>query len=275
MTSDEARAMWSRGDYGIVGDWIAGASRACLDGIHLDGAALLDIACGTGTVAIEAARRGARVVGLDLTPTMLEEAARRAHAAGVTVEWREGSFEDLSAYTGFDVATSAFGVIFARDAVQAARQMLGCLRPGGVAVVSGWAPGSVFGTTPQGLYRLMPELAAEPDITVWTRPEGVEALVAAAGGVVVDLREGSIEIAFASPQDAAERFRRWSGPWITLFDALAKAGTEDEGQRAVVEHLARHARVTADGIVLDAAYTIVRLQRPAASRDTPSSVYTP
>lgn len=129
MDLEAARALWSRGSYAISGDWFAEASRACLAGLELDGVRLLDVACGTGAVALEAARRGARVVGLDATPAMLEEARRRAGAEVLAVEWREGSFTDLGAFRGFDVVASAFGVIFAEDQAAVAEGLLRAARP--------------------------------------------------------------------------------------------------------------------------------------------------
>src|SRR5712671_779233 len=59
------------------------------------GQRLLDVACGTGVVAVTAARLGARVTGLDLTPELLERARENARIAGVEVVWHEGDVEAL------------------------------------------------------------------------------------------------------------------------------------------------------------------------------------
>src|SRR5882672_9772883 len=59
------------------------------------GQRVLDVACGTGVVAVTAARSGARVTGLDLTPELLERARENARIAGVEVEFREGDVEQL------------------------------------------------------------------------------------------------------------------------------------------------------------------------------------
>src|SRR5690348_13068751 len=59
------------------------------------GMRLLDVACGTGVVAVTAARAGARVTGLDLTPELLERARENATIAALEVEWREGDVEQL------------------------------------------------------------------------------------------------------------------------------------------------------------------------------------
>src|SRR3982750_1892225 len=56
---------------------------------------VLDVACGTGVVAVTAARIGARVCGIDLTPELLERARENALLAGVEIDFREGDAEAL------------------------------------------------------------------------------------------------------------------------------------------------------------------------------------
>src|SRR5512147_2150003 len=68
---------------------------------------VLDVACGTGVVAVTAARLGARVTGLDLTPALLAHARENSQLAGVAIEWREGDVEALPFGDGsFDVVMS-------------------------------------------------------------------------------------------------------------------------------------------------------------------------
>jgi ubiquinone/menaquinone biosynthesis methyltransferase len=73
---------------------------------------VLDACCGTGDLALEAERRGGRVVGLDVSERMLE----RARSKSGTIEWVRGDalalpFEDAV----FDAATVGFGVRNLRD----------------------------------------------------------------------------------------------------------------------------------------------------------------
>src|SRR6185295_8512055 len=75
---------------------------------------VLDVACGTGVVAITAARIGARVRGLDLTPELLARARENAKIANLEIEFREGDAEALPFEdAGFDVVLSQFGHMFA------------------------------------------------------------------------------------------------------------------------------------------------------------------
>ena len=82
----------------------------------LPGEVVIDLACGTGNAALLAAARGARVVGVDAAPRLLEVARERARASGAEVEFRESDLLDLPVADGAaDVVVSVFGVIFASD----------------------------------------------------------------------------------------------------------------------------------------------------------------
>lgn len=261
----DAREMWARGSYVIVGDWFAAASIACLDGLDLDGVRVLDVACGTGAVAIDAARRGASVVGVDLTPSMLEEAARRSNAAGVVVEWQEGSFTDLSAHRGFDVAASAFGVMFAEDQAAVAAELIATVRPGGTVRIASWAPGGAFGLTAPGILELLPGAAAGSDRTSWADPEGLSGILAHVdpdlGARVEGLRSDHVRLPFPSVEVAVQEMRRWSGPWMVLFDALEGMGVAAEGNAALVDHLSGYAEDVEDGVVIAVAYAVATVVR--------------
>jgi SAM-dependent methyltransferase len=105
------------------------------------GQRLLDVACGTGVVAITAARRGAKVSGLDLTPALLERANKNASIAGFDVEFIEGDAEALPSPDGsFDVVLSQFGHMFAPRPAVAVKEMLRVLKSGGRIAFSTWPP---------------------------------------------------------------------------------------------------------------------------------------
>ena len=71
------------------------------------GEAVLDVGCGTGVVAVTAARAGARATGVDLTPVLLERARQHASLARVDIAFTEGDAEALPCEDGsFDVVLS-------------------------------------------------------------------------------------------------------------------------------------------------------------------------
>ena len=110
------------------------------------GERVLDVGCGTGVVAVTAARAGAHVTGLDLTPVLLERAKENASIAGVEVGFIEGDAEHLPfADTSFDVVLSQLGHMFAPQPDIALAEMLRVLRPGGRIAFTTWPPEHVTG----------------------------------------------------------------------------------------------------------------------------------
>jgi demethylmenaquinone methyltransferase/2-methoxy-6-polyprenyl-1,4-benzoquinol methylase len=89
---------------------------------------VLDACCGTGELAIAAARTGGRVIGLDFSERMLERARRKS----ATVEWVQGDLLRLPFEDGtFDAATVGFGVRNVSDLHRALSELRRVLRPGG------------------------------------------------------------------------------------------------------------------------------------------------
>jgi ubiquinone/menaquinone biosynthesis C-methylase UbiE len=128
------RAMWALGDYhkfATESIWDFGPELVAACGISA-GQRVLDVAAGTGNVAIRAAEAGAQVVASDLTPENFEAGRREARAHGVELEWVEADAEALPFGDGeFDVVTSAVGAIFAPDHQTVADELLRVCRPGG------------------------------------------------------------------------------------------------------------------------------------------------
>jgi SAM-dependent methyltransferase len=118
---------------------------------------VLDVACGTGVVAVTAARQGAKVTALDLTPELLVHARRNAELAKVEVEWHEGDVEKLPfPDASFDVVVSEFGHIFAPSPETAVREMLRVLKPAGTIAFATWPPELLVGRSFTLLSRYAP-----------------------------------------------------------------------------------------------------------------------
>jgi ubiquinone/menaquinone biosynthesis C-methylase UbiE len=117
------------------------------------GARVLDVACGTGVAALEAAATvGATgsVVGIDLSGRMVDAARKRADECGAT----NVTFERMDAErlelpdASFDVVLCALGLMYVPDAARALREMRRALRPGGRLVVVVWGDRSLCGWSP-------------------------------------------------------------------------------------------------------------------------------
>ena len=154
------------------------------------GQRVLDVACGTGVVAITAARAGAKVSGLDLTPKLLERARENAAVAGVDVDFVEGDAEALPyPDASFDVVLSQYGHMFAPRPAIAVREMLRVLKPGGRVAFSTWPPEHFTG----GLFALIarsmppPPAGTEPPAApqLWGDPNVIRERL---GGAVKDIK---------------------------------------------------------------------------------------
>ena len=138
---------WGDGDYGLIAAALAPTAEVLLDAVRAgQGQTLLDVACGTGNVALAAAARGAAATGVDASAPLVEQARERAAAAGLEARFLEGDAGSLPVPDGaFDAAASAFGVIFAPDPARALAEMLRVTRPGGLVALTSWtAEGAIF-----------------------------------------------------------------------------------------------------------------------------------
>jgi SAM-dependent methyltransferase len=152
------------------------------------GQRVLDVGCGTGIVAVSAARRGAMVCGVDLTPALLERARDNARTAGVDIPFIEGDAEALPyPDASFDVVLSQFGHIFAPRPAVAVREMLRVLKTGGRVAFSTW-PAELFGGRQFGFIasHLPPPPGAEtpPSPAQWGDPHVIRERL---GAFVTDL----------------------------------------------------------------------------------------
>ena len=183
--------------------------------------AVLDVACGTGVVAITCARRGARVTGLDLTPELLERARENAQIANVTVEWHEGDAEQLPFPDAtFDVVLSQFGHIFAPRPDVAIGQMLRVLKRGGTIAFATWPPEHSVGRSMVLVARYLPP--PPPGVMppwLWGDPNIVRERL---GGAVTDIvfDRGTMLVPALSPQHARATLERTAGPVRKIVEVL-------------------------------------------------------
>ncbi len=187
------------------------------------GQKVLDVACGTGVVAITARLEGATVTGLDLTPELLAVAKESAAVADLDdIVWAEGDVENLPFPDGaFDTVLSQFGHIFAPRPEVAVQEMLRVLRPGGRIAFSTWPPelftGRMFALTagympgPQGPKPAPPWLWGDPNVVV-------QRLGSAVKGVTFD--RGTMLSPALSPQHHRRLFEQSSGAITRLVQLL-------------------------------------------------------
>ena len=185
------------------------------------GQRVLDIGCGTGVVALTAARTGAKVIGSDLTPALLEIARANAGLAGLTLSFDEADVEALPyADASFDVVLSQFGHMFGPRPDVTAAEMLRVLRPGGTIAFSTWPPelytGRMFSVV--GRYSPPPPPGVSSPVE-WGDPTVVRARL---GEAVTELTfdRGCMRFPALSPAHARAFMERNAAPVSRLVQQL-------------------------------------------------------
>jgi SAM-dependent methyltransferase len=224
---DGQRRMWTAGDYPEVSRRIASVAEVLAQQVGAaPGVELLDIATGSGNVAIAAARAGARVTGLDLTPKLLDVARSRAAAEDLKVEFVEGDAEELPFDDrSFDRVTSCFGVMFAPRQALAAGELVRVARPGATIGVIAWTPEGFVGQSFQTSASYMPPMpdGLAPPV-MWGNEQHVRSLFADSGGEVTCERR-AVTFSGANAEAWLADDERMLGPAV-----MAKAALEPQGR---------------------------------------------
>jgi len=189
---------------------------------------VLDVATGPGTLALQAAPRVRRVVGVDFSPRMLEEFGRRAAAQNATnVEAIEGNGQALPLPdSAFDFAFSMFGVIFFPDRARGLAELLRVLKPRGRAVVSSWRP---FDLVPplqavfQALHEQMPDVPFGKSKAPLSEPEEFLAELRSAGFADVAVHSVAHPVVAASPEAFWRSVERSTAPLVLLRAKIGEA----------------------------------------------------
>lgn len=239
---ENARATWAAGDWDRVALLITPVGELVVDRIGIEpGVELLDVGCGSGkNVAIPAALRGAKVVGADVTPELLELARRHAADAGADIEWVEADAQDLPfADASFDRVTSTFGAMFAPDHARAAAELVRVCRPGGRIVMTTWVNDGYAGEmfTLSGTFMPPPPPGVQPP-PLWGVDEHVTEMFEAAGATPSIARE-TVEFVFDSEEEAVAEYTGSFGPFVTARKVLEPQGRWDEFVAAFAEVVTR------------------------------------
>ena len=123
------------------------------------GQTVLDVACGTGVAGLTAARLGAKVSGIDITPELVARAKENATIMGVEASFQQGDAEALPfADASFDMVVSQFGHMFAPRPEFSTKELLRVLKPGGTVAFTSWPPDFYVGRMFQLLGKYNPPL---------------------------------------------------------------------------------------------------------------------
>lgn len=260
---ERSRAIWSLGNYPELARVLEPAARAVVDACAISpGETVLDVATGNGNAAILAARRGAAVVALDLTPAMLEQGSARTAQEGLAVEWVEGDAEELPFEDGrFDRVVSVFGAMLAPRPERAASELFRVLRPGGTVGMANWTPEGFQGRVFAINNRHVPGPQGVPPSSEWGREEVVAARFE---GLAADIRTDrrSLRLEHESPEAMRAWFEENAGPAVAARRFLPAEA--NEAIAAETLDLVREVNQATDGsVVIDAEYLLVIARKNA------------
>ena len=253
---DQHRAVWAAGRYADVAETIADAAPPqLLSRVGIEpGQAVLDVATGTGNVALRAAELGADVTGLDLVPDLLAIARSRDEGR---VTWIEGDaealpFDDAS----FDRVLSVVGIQFAPRHQVVADELVRVCRPGGAIGLVNWTPEGLIGRMFKilGTYMPKPPAFASPP-PLWGSEEHQRTLFAA-HDVSLEFERGMNPFRFPNVEEYMTFFEERYGPTIKAKAKLSADGTWD-ACRAELRALYEELNLATDGSLhIDSEYLV-------------------
>jgi SAM-dependent methyltransferase len=220
------KATWESGDFGEVAKFLVPVAEEFMSRIDLQpGFKVLDVACGTGNLAVLAARRGGRTSGLDIASNLIEQARQRAERESLSIEFTEGDAEAMPyPDASFDVVVSMYGVMFAPRPERIVSELCRVTRPGGLIALANWTPGGFIGKMFSVFSRHLPPPSGFPSPLLW----GDEAVVRARFDGAGDRLSMTHQTAwFCFPFDPAgtvDFFRLYYGPTLRAFASLDAAG---------------------------------------------------
>lgn len=248
------KTMWTSGNFGQIAKQIETEAEKFINRLALKpGATLLDVACGSGNLAIAAARGGAVVTGVDIAANLLEQARFRAASENLTIQFDEGDAENLPySDAAFETVVSMFGAMFAPRPELAAAELIRVCRPGGRIAMANWTPD---GFAAQG-FKISGKYVSPPDMPSplkWGDEETVrERLRDGIADLQMTRRKCQFKYEFP-PAQVVEFYRRYFGPTQRVFDTL-DAGGQAALQNDLEQMWTEHNQATDDTTLIESEY---------------------
>ena len=261
---DNQRRLWSAGDYSVTARRFEGVARELVAACALGpGQRALDVAAGTGNVALAIAASGASPEACDLTPALVEAGRKRCSELGEwEIPWTVADAEDLP-YAGgrFDAVLSVFGLVFAPRPEVAIREAFRVTRSGGCVGFTTWTPGSAAASFGAVAARYFPPPEDPPPPPhAWGDEETCRARLAPYA-VNVSFELGAVTWSWPSEEAAREEAEESNN-----FVAAARAGLSQERYMSFLDDVADLMRsmntATDGGLAYEAQYARVVARKP-------------
>lgn len=217
------KATWESSDFGQIAKTIMNVAEEFMERLPLrPGMRVLDVACGSGNLAVIASRRGCATQGVDIAANLIAQARERAAAERLDIEFREGDAEALPYADGeFDAVVTMFGAMFAPRPEVVASELLRVTKPGGFAAMANWTPEGFIGKMFEVFKKHVPPPPVNgiPSVMLWGNEPTVRQRLAAFANVKQERRIAAMRYPFP-PAGTVDFFRRYYGPTGKAFDAL-------------------------------------------------------
>jgi SAM-dependent methyltransferase len=243
------------GDFEQIAKSYAEGAQEFVRGLDLKpGMRVLDVACGTGNLALPAARLGADVTGIDIAPNLIEQARENAKQEGLNVKFEEGDAENMPYADGsFDAVITMFGAMFTPRPEVTAAELKRVCRPGGFVAMANWTPAGFIGQMFKVVVKYVPPPPNMPSPLLWGVEENVRQRLGE-GIVTLDTKPQSVTFRFPfGPAEVVEHFNVYYGPANKAFNSLDGA-KQDEFRRELEELWAKANRATDGTTAVDSEY---------------------
>jgi SAM-dependent methyltransferase len=216
---------WMAGDYDRFSRFMENDARSFYERLDVPpGAHLLDVACGSGQLALIAAREGVRVTGVDIADNLIERAQARSMAEGLPARFQVGDAESLPFLDArFDVVVSLIGAMFAPRPHLVARELTRVCAPGGTIAMANWTAGGFVGEMFNTIAKFIAP-SGMPSPLLWGDETVVrERFGSQVSGLRLTRRHYTFDYPFP-PSDVVNFFRLYYGPVNRAFASLDRAG---------------------------------------------------
>jgi len=257
----QQKQTWATGDFAVIGWNTAYPGELLCEAVDLRaGHKVLDVATGSGNVALSAARRNCEAVGIDYVPALVARARARADAEGLPARFEVGDCEQIPFPDGsFDRVLSLFGSMFAPDQQRAADELMRVCRPGGRIGMANWTPDGFWGHTFALIGRYRPPAEGVRPPPEWgTGPRLAELFGVSESSLSLTRRSALFR--FRDNRHWIQVFSTWFGPIMRLLDALDDVA-RGEFLKELNEILDRFNRSGDDTLMVGADYLEVVLSR--------------
>ncbi len=245
--TERTRNTWIAGNFDRIAQYTAPGAQQFIDRLAIRaGERVLDVACGSGNLAVPAARAGAVVTGVDIAPNLVAIARQRAIAEGLEIMFEEGDAEGLPYPSGsFDTVVTMFGAMFAPRPERAAAELIRVTRPGGRIAMANWTPDGYISRMFRTTAAFLSPPTDAPSPLLWgDRQRIAERLGDRVRVLTMIPRTLTFDYPY-SPAGVVELFQAFYGPTVRAFEAL---GPEERAAlRRELERLWREANLATDG----------------------------